>query len=157
MARERLRPTEARRILSGYASMRQRPWVKIDLDEQRRFRVAEAQALTDYVTGPLPGPYAQKRKEWTMPRRWTGGETYLRRRPQRRRCVKEAEPTDRGTGESSSSDPCDGHSEHHSSKSMHSTSNAAAARLGFRIPSGFQALFPDRQGVAKVLLAAIGD
>lgn len=71
---------EAKRILSGYAAMGQRPWVATDLDQQRRFRVAEAQALSDYVTGPLPEPYAEKRKEWAAAAlsRW---RDILRRRP----------------------------------------------------------------------------
>jgi hypothetical protein len=71
---------QAKQVLTHYAGMRQRPWVKTDLDEQRLWRVAEAQALTDYVTGPLTGPYAQKRAEWARAviERW---RDILRRHP----------------------------------------------------------------------------
>lgn len=55
---------QAREVLRRYSGAEDRPWSKSDLDEQRRFRVAEARALSDYVTGPLEGPYAGKRPEW---------------------------------------------------------------------------------------------
>ena len=62
------------------AGVRQRPWAKTDLDEQRVWRVAEAQALSDYATGSLTGPYAEKRPEWARAaiERW---QDILRRNP----------------------------------------------------------------------------
>ncbi len=71
---------EARQILRRYAAAKHRPWVKTDLDEQRRFRVAEARALSDYVTGPLEGPYAERRAEWAAAARARWREI-LRRGP----------------------------------------------------------------------------
>ena len=70
----------AKQILQRYAGLRQRPWAKTDLDEQRVWRVAEAQALSDYATGSLTGPYAEKRPEWARAaiERW---QDILRRNP----------------------------------------------------------------------------
>ncbi len=71
---------EAKKVLLPYSAAKDRPWSKTDLDEQRRYRVAEARALTDYVTGPLEGPYADKRQEWAKAAldRW---QDILRRNP----------------------------------------------------------------------------
>lgn len=53
----------ARRLLVEYDSRTDRPWEADDLAEQRRFLIAEARALGDYATGPLPQPYEKQRPD----------------------------------------------------------------------------------------------
>ncbi len=52
---------EARKILVEYEKRDEKPWEKNDLDEQRRFLIAQARSLTSYASGDLPPVYAKQR------------------------------------------------------------------------------------------------
>lgn len=54
--------TEATRLLTEYDAKEVRPWEQDDIDEQRKFLVAEARGLGNYAVGDLPQQYLAERK-----------------------------------------------------------------------------------------------
>lgn len=54
---------EATRILTEYDAKAERPWEAADLEEQRKFLLAEARGLAAYATGNLPPQYVAQRGE----------------------------------------------------------------------------------------------
>jgi predicted esterase len=71
---------KAKSLLTEYTARKEHPWAKADLDEQRRFRLADATATTAYATGPLLPPYDKRRAEYVQAAldRW---QEILRRNP----------------------------------------------------------------------------
>ncbi|MCH8828535.1 MAG: hypothetical protein IID45_03055 [Planctomycetes bacterium] len=49
---------KATKLLRQFESLKNRPWEKEDIAEQRRFLIARARSLDSYATGPLPKSYA---------------------------------------------------------------------------------------------------
>lgn len=54
---------EAVQILTAYDDKTERPWEQDDLDEQRRFLLAEARGLDAYASGDLPKQYEAQRAD----------------------------------------------------------------------------------------------
>ncbi len=54
---------EAIKLLTDFEGRTERPWEKEDLEEQRRFLIAEARGLDSYGSGPLPPQYEKQRAD----------------------------------------------------------------------------------------------